>query len=75
MLGPEFVLCADCGRPVAWMKHYDTWAEPIECEGRVGWSATCRHKIEGDRLLSADYHYVDGETQRYFRAPEETSAQ
>jgi hypothetical protein len=68
---PEFVLCADCGRPVTWLTRYNAWAEPTEYG--VGWSTTCRRVIEGRRALSADYHYVDGETQRHFRAPEKAS--
>ena len=32
---------------------------------------TCRSVIEGDRLITADYHYVKGEVQRHFPPPKE----
>ena len=32
----------------------------------TGWSYTCREVIEGGHLTMADYHYVEGETQRHF---------
>lgn len=31
------------------------------------WDMCCRSEIEDGQLVSADYHYVTGETQRTFR--------
>lgn len=59
--------CADCGAHVS--------KTPTGRWGRrrgVGtWEMTCRSEIEGDRLISADYHYVKGEVQRHFPPPKE----
>jgi hypothetical protein len=55
-------VCADCGRRVE-RRRNGHWAERITS---TSWSFTCRAVVEGDVLVSADYHYVEGEQQRHF---------
>lgn len=62
--------CADCGLPVEWYPPRDRWASKIADNGTIdAWSFTCRITRLDGILVAADYHYVDGETQRHFRAP------
>jgi len=67
-------ICADCGAAVEWVPlSMGGWGRPIENPG-IGsraWDMTCRTVYADDgRILSSDRHYVAGETQRHFRAPE-----
>jgi hypothetical protein len=63
--------CADCGVEVQ-QRRDGKWAERIT-DGWRGWSYCCRTVSEWDAILdaavliSADYHYVEGEEQRRFR--------
>jgi hypothetical protein len=63
--------CADCGRIVS--KHRGRWAdrEPRARQYQNAYHFTCRtHEAAqpdgGVRLEAADYHYVEGETQRHW---------
>ena len=61
------VRCADCGVEVE-RSPQGRWAELREGFGLRVWRVTCRKVMDDDRLVSADYHYVEGETQRHFEA-------
>jgi hypothetical protein len=56
------VNCADCGKPVE-LRRGGRWGVEV---GPNSYSFTCRTIIEGDRLIRADYHYVEGEEQRHY---------
>ena len=59
--------CAGCGKPVS-KSPTGRWGHR---RGGGVWEMTCRSVIEGDRLITADYHYVKGEVQRHFPPPKE----
>jgi hypothetical protein len=63
------VRCADCGAKVERSPN-GHWAERRQGFGLIVWSVSCRKVQEetddGYRLVSADYHYVQGETQRHW---------
>jgi hypothetical protein len=62
---PQDVMrCADCGVEVE--ARIGGWATAGTVGSTRVWGMTCRDVIEGDRLVSADYHYVQGETQRHW---------
>ena len=71
-------ICADCGVEVE-QRRDGKWAQRIT-EGWKGWSYTCRAVTDWDGILdaavliSADYHYVEGEEQRHFRKDVEGGA-
>lgn len=54
--------CADCGAKL--VNKYGRWANKL-AEGEF--SYTCRITLQGARLISADYHHLEGEEQRHFR--------
>lgn len=56
--------CADCGVEVE--LRLGGWATAGADGPLRVWGMTCRDVIEGNRLVSADYHYVEGETQRHW---------
>jgi hypothetical protein len=66
------VRCADCGVKVERSPN-GHWAERKQGFGLIVWSVSCRKVQEetddGYRLVSADYHYVQGETQRHWPEP------
>jgi hypothetical protein len=51
--------CADCGAEVEPV--HDRWGHRIVVDGQSGWELTCRRTVDGDRLVSVDWHYVEGE--------------
>lgn len=60
--------CADCGAEIEPRRdHAEGW---VDCNGLT----VCRSVIIDfngtPRLQSADYHYVEGETQRHWKVPE-----
>jgi hypothetical protein len=60
------VRCADCGVEVERVVN-GRWGHPEGANPAGGrWSMCCRVVAEGHRLVSADYHYVQGETQRHW---------
>jgi hypothetical protein len=59
--------CADCGREVVF--HRGRWANIVRPDKE--WSYVCRLAYEDDdehlpRLVSADYHYIEGEVQDHW---------
>ena len=57
--------CADCGVKVELKR--GRWGALVPgIGGRKAWSFVCRMKVEDDRCIAADYHYVEGEEQRHF---------
>lgn len=68
--------CADCGAEVE-AKHTTgdgetMWGHRVPtADSHEVWEFTCRWEPGPERgtIASADYHYVEGETQRTFRAP------
>lgn len=59
------MICADCGARVE--PRYGKWAARVE----PGFRYCCRYVLNDEhRLVSADYHYIDGERQRHFPDPE-----
>ncbi len=64
--------CADCGAEVEQTRDSKHWGERRDPPGGKGWDMCCRvvyDPADHTRILAADYHYVEGETQRTFRAP------
>jgi len=64
-------ICAGCGAEVEHTRH--GWGRKRDLgEEGTAWDYCCRvlYDTSGDeyRVLNADYHYVDGETQRHFQA-------
>lgn len=57
--------CADCGSKVEGGHRRNGWWTTVG-DGTAARLATCRVVLDGNRLVSADYHYVSGETQRHF---------
>lgn len=64
--------CADCGADVE-ARHTTASGETMwgRKVGPTTWDFCCRWEpgAEPGTLASADYHYVEGEEQRRFRAP------
>jgi hypothetical protein len=66
----ELTTCADCGAPIEKVRL--GWGKRLvnDDHERSGFNFCCRvqYELSGERprLISADYHYVDGETQRHF---------
>ena len=71
--------CADCGVEVE-AKHTTgdgetMWGHRVTpllpTDSHDAWDFCCRWEPGEERgtIKSADYHYVEGETQRHFRAP------
>lgn len=58
--------CADCGRDL--VIHRGRWAH-VGKSGKT-WGYVCRmvHSNDDDqpRILSADYHYIEGEVQKHW---------
>lgn len=63
---PNETRCADCGRIIS--KYRGMWADREPREGRKyqnAYNFTCRYAISEDGMLvSADYHYVEGEERQ-----------
>jgi len=71
-------ICADCGAEVELRATTSTddnmWGrriDPPRTGASASWDFCCRWEPGPERgtMASADYHYVQGETQRHFRAP------
>lgn len=61
--------CADCGAKVEGGHRRNGWWTTVSRIGEpLAQSAVCRVVMDGNRMLSADYHYVEGEEQRHFTA-------
>jgi hypothetical protein len=62
--------CADCGVTIEKVRNIPGWGHPV---GK-GHDFVCRvvdHPTKPAKIISADYHYVEGEEQRHFTAPVE----
>jgi hypothetical protein len=60
-------VCADCGKTVEKVRNIPGWGHRVG----QGHDFCCRvvdHPTKAGKIVSADYHYVEGETQRHFRA-------
>lgn len=55
--------CADCGLTVERGRNR-RWGAPMR--GTYVLSYACRTVVEDGRLVRADYHYVEGETQQHY---------
>ena len=63
--------CADCGATVTKSKINGHWASRITLtDGHPAWDFCCRTETQDGKLISADYHYVEGEEQRHWRISE-----
>lgn len=74
-------ICADCGATIFpdHMLGEGHWAQLLAHHLATGetvptYNYVCRMELRDATLLSADYHYIEGEEQHHFRLVQELSA-